>query len=309
MRHRTLAAPAALTLAVAFALLTAACGGPSAPAPEAPAPTVEPSAATPSPAAAEDAAAAEEAAAAEQAASEQELATQEADLALREREAELARRETELAAREAAAARPAPRPAAVTRPPAAAAPAAAPPKQAAAPPPPPPPPVTVPAGTQLSVNLEDAYSTKTNAVGQPVEARLASDLIVGDRVVARAGAPIRGSIMEVTSGSNKVGAVPTLKIDFTELVVADGSTMSINARINQKGQSEKGRDTAKIVGGTAAGAIIGHQVNDSSGKVIGGILGGAAGAVAAKKTGTEVEIPAGSVLPANLRSDFVYPGR
>ena len=311
MRHRTLAAPAALTLAVAFALLTAACGGPSAPAPEAPAPTVEPSAATPSPAAAEDAAAAEEAAAAEQAASEQELATQEADLALREREAELARREAELAAREAAAARPAPRPAAVTRPLAAAAPAAAPPKQAAAPPPPPPPPppVTVPAGTQLSVNLEDAYSTKTNAVGQPVEARLASDLIVGDRVVARAGAPIRGSIMEVTSGSNKVGAVPTLKIDFTELVVADGSTMSINARINQKGQSEKGRDTAKIVGGTAAGAIIGHQVNDSSGKVIGGILGGAAGAVAAKKTGTEVEIPAGSVLPANLRSDFVYPGR
>jgi len=309
MRHRTLAAPAALTLAVAFALLTAACGGPSAPAPEAPAPTVEPSAATPSPAAAEDAAAAEEAAAAEQAAREQELAAQAADLALREREAELARREAELAAREAAAARPAPRPAAVTRPPAAAAPAAAPPKQAAAPPPPPPPPVTVPAGTQLSVNLEDAYSTKTNAVGQPVEARLASDLIVGDRVVARAGAPIRGSIMEVTSGSNKVGAVPTLKIDFTELVVADGSTMSINARINQKGQSEKGRDTAKIVGGTAAGAIIGHQVNDSSGKVIGGILGGAAGAVAAKKTGTEVEIPAGSVLPANLRSDFVYPGR
>jgi hypothetical protein len=299
MRHRTLAAPAALTLALAFALGTVACGGPSAPAPEAPAPTVEPSAATPPPDAAQDAAAAE------QAAREQALAAQEADLALREREAELARREAEVTAREAAAAKPAPRPAAVTKP---AAPAAAPPKQAAAPPPPPPP-VTVPAGTQLSVNLEDAYSTKTNAVGQPVAGRLASDLIVGDRVVARAGAPIRGSITEVTSGSNKVGAVPALKIDFTELVVADGSTMTINARINQKGQSEKGRDTAKIVGGTAAGAIIGHQVDDSSGKVIGGILGGAAGAVAAKKTGTEVEIPAGSVLAANLRSDFVYSGR
>lgn len=302
MRHRTLAAPAALTLAAAFALGTVACGGPSAPAPEAPAPTVEPSAATPPPDAAQDAAAAE------QAAREQALAAQEADLALREREAELARREAEVTAREAAAAKPAPRPAAVAKPAVAAKPVATPPKQAAAPPPPPPP-VTVPTGTQLSVNLEDAYSTKTNAVGQPVAGRLASDLIVGDRVVARAGAPIRGSITEVTSGSNKVGAVPALKIDFTELVVADGSTMTINARINQKGQSEKGRDTAKIVGGTAAGAIIGHQVDDSSGKVIGGILGGAAGAVAAKKTGTEVEIPAGSVLAANLRSDFVYSGR
>jgi len=169
--------------------------------------------------------------------------------------------------------------------------------------------VTVAAGTQLAVNLEDAYSTKTNAVGQPVSARLASDLVAGGRVVARAGAPIRGSITEVTSGSDKIGAVPALKIDFTELVMADGSTMAVNARINQKGQSEKGRDTAKIAGGTAAGAIIGHQINDGSGKVIGGIVGGAAGAIAAKKTGTEVEIPAGSVLQANLRSEFVYSGR
>jgi len=48
--------------------------------------------------------------------------------------------------------------------------------------------------------------------------------------------------------------------------MADGSTMPINARINQKGQSEKGRDTAKIAGGTAAGAIIGHQINDGSGR-------------------------------------------
>jgi len=128
-------------------------------------------------------------------------------------------------------------------------------------------------------------------------------------VVARAGAPIRGTITEVTSGSAKIGAVPALKIDFTELVMADGSTMPINARINQKGQSEKGRDTAKIAGGTAAGAIIGHQINDGSGKVIGGIVGGAAGAIAAKKTGTEVEIPAGSVLQANVRREFVYSGR
>jgi hypothetical protein len=169
--------------------------------------------------------------------------------------------------------------------------------------------VTVAAGTQLAVNLEDAYSTKTNAVGQPVSARLASDLVAGGRVVARAGAPIRGTITEVTSGSAKIGAVPALKIDFTELVMADGSTMAINARINQKGQSEKGRDTAKIAGGTAAGAIIGHQIDDGKGKVIGGIIGGAAGAIGAKKTGTEVEIPAGTVLQANLRTEFVYSGR
>jgi outer membrane lipoprotein SlyB len=100
-----------------------------------------------------------------------------------------------------------------------------------------------------------------------------------------------------------------LRIDFTQLVVADGSTMPVAIQINQKGQSEKGRDTAKIVGGTAAGAIIGHQIDSGSGKVIGGIIGGAAGAVAAQKTGTEVDVPAGSVLAANVRVAFTYSGK
>jgi uncharacterized protein YcfJ len=113
----------------------------------------------------------------------------------------------------------------------------------------------------------------------------------------------------VTSGSQKIGAVPALRIDFTQLVVADGTSTAINARAVQKGQSEKGRDTAKIAGGTAAGAIIGHQIDDDKGKVIGGVLGGAAGAIAAQKTGTEVELPAGSTLTATLRADFEYTGR
>jgi len=204
------------------------------------------------------------------------------------------------AARKAATARPATTPKPVAK-----APAPAPTPAAA----PPPPPVTVPAGTQVSVRLNSDYSTKTAALGQAVNAELASDLLVGGRVVARAGAPISGTITEVTSGSSKIGAVPALKIDFTQLVATDGRTLPVAIRINQKGQSEKGRDTAKIVGGTAAGAIIGHQVSDDKGKVIGGIIGGAAGAIGAQKTGTEVELAAGTVLAANVRTAFTYDGR
>ena len=173
----------------------------------------------------------------------------------------------------------------------------------------PPPPVTVPAGTQVSVKLNSAYSTKTTALGETVNAQLASDLVVDGRRVAKAGAPISGTITEVTSGSKKIGAVPALKIDFTQLVVADGSTMPVAIRINQKGQSEKGRDTAKVAGGTAAGAIIGHQVDSDKGAVIGGVIGGVAGAIGAQKTGTEVDLPAGSVLAANVRTAFTYTGK
>jgi hypothetical protein len=237
---------------------------------------------------------------------------QAADLAAREQE--LARREAELQAKLAATAptpkpvssaakAPAPRPAAPA--PVATTASLKQPAPVAAPPPPP---VTIPAGTQMSVKLNSAYSTKTTTLGETVNAELASDLVVDGRRVARAGAPISGTVTEVTSGSHKIGAVPALKIDFTQLVVANGSTSPVHVRVMQKGASEKGRDTAKIAGGTAAGAIIGHQVDHDKGKVIGGILGGAAGAVAAHKTGTEVEIPAGSVVPANVRTAFNYDG-
>ena len=285
----------ALALAATVALGVTACGKPSAPPREAiaPAPAAAPLAAEAPPAGSN----AQDQAAAERAARELELKAKEVELQLRERE---------LAAQEAAANPPVratsvPQPATASRP---AATAAAPAVAA-----PPPPPVTVPSGTQLSVMLNQPYSTKTTPLGEPVVASLASDLVIGGRRVAKAGATLRGSVTEVTSGSRKIGAVPALKIDFNELVVADGSTAAVNLRVAQKGQSEKGRDTAKIVGGTAAGAIIGHQIDDDSGKVIGGIIGGAAGAAAARKTGTEVEVAAGTVVTATVRTAFEYHGR
>jgi light-harvesting protein B-800-850 alpha chain len=288
--------PATLVLLALAALPMAGCGGPAAPPEQAAAPA--PEAAAPS----EDAQAAE-AAAAEQAAAE--LAAREEEL--KAKETELAQREQDLAAQQTAAAKAAAKAAAPVRT------ASAPKQTAAAPAPaaaaPPPPPVTVPVGTQVSVKLNSAYSTKTAALGEAVNAELASDLLVDGRRVAKAGAPISGTVTEVVSGSKKIGAVPSLSIDFTQLVVADGTTMPVAIRVSQKGQSEKGRDTAKIVGGTAAGAIIGHQIDSDKGKVIGGILGGAAGAVAAQKTGTEVEVTAGSVHTADVRTAFTYTGK
>jgi Glycine zipper 2TM domain len=301
-RRSPLAAAILLALSATTLAGLSACGGPSAPTPEAPPPAAA------APPAAEEvpaATAAEQEAAAAATAREAELKAKEVEMQLREQalaDREAAAAASAAAARQAAAARPA----TPAKPAAAAKPSASAPAPAAAPPPPP---VTIPVGTPLSVKLNEGYSTKTTPLGQAVTAQLASDLVVDGRRVAKAGATLRGSVTEVTSGSNKVGAVPALKIDFTQLVLADGSTATINARIAQKGPSEKGRDTAKIVGGTAAGAIIGHQVDSGSGKVIGGIIGGAAGAAAAKKTGTEAEIAAGSVVPATLRTAFTYDGR
>lgn len=165
-------------------------------------------------------------------------------------------------------------------------------------------PIVVPAGTQIGVALAANVNTKHVTVGSPVQGTLASDLMIDGRRAAKAGATVQGTVTKSVSGSDKIGGVPSLSLRFDSLVAADGTTKTINALYSQQGASETGKDTAKIIGGTAAGAIIGHQVSDKNGAVVGGLLGAGAGAAAAKKTGGEVKLTAGSVLTVTTGSSF-----
>ncbi len=224
---------------------------------------------------------------------EEELARREAELALKEKEKELADREAALA--KASAPKPAPR-----------APAASPSTPAPKPAPTPvaagPKNYTVPAGTSVSVQLPAEISTKTAKAGQRFTANLSSDLVVDGKVLAKAGAPVQGSITEVISGSNSIGGKPTLGLTFDNMTFNAGDK-AISGRVTQvAAKSDTGRDTAKIAGGAVVGGVIGHQVDSDSGKVIGAILGAAAGTAAAKKTGQEVVLPAGTVVGFTLDS-------
>lgn len=166
-------------------------------------------------------------------------------------------------------------------------------------------PIQVPSGTQLTVELLADMSSKTAQAGDTFEGRVVSDVVVGDRVAVPAGSTVTGSVTSVVSGSRAIGAVPMVGLKFDRLLLANGQSIPISGDLTEQGASEKGRDTAKILGGAAAGAVLGHQVKkNDSGKVIGGILGGAIGAIAAKKTGTEVTLPAGSNLTIALGESF-----
>jgi hypothetical protein len=277
-------------------LALAGCGRSPTPPPEATTAAVPPATDT----AQAEAAKAEEARAAELAAKEKELADREAAVKQQELEQELARRDAENAAAEAAAAKAKASAAAAKKTPAKAAPVVASTPAKAAPPPP----IVVPAGTQLAVALTSEVSTKTATVGDRVDGRLNSDLMVDGRRAAAAGAAVQGSVTQVVSGSKKIGGTPTLGLAFDTLVLANGTTVPITGQLVQQGKSDTGKDTAKIVGGAAAGAIIGHQVNSKNGSVVGGILGGAAGTAVAHSTGGEVILPAGTVVSVTTQAPF-----
>ena len=297
--NTTVYRPIAPALVAGLAVLALAGCGKSTPD-AASTPATDPAAAP----AADAAAAAAEQAAAEQAAAiaakEQELADREAALKQQEIEAELQKRELEAQAAQQAAAAAAAKKAAARPKPAqvAAAPA---PKPAA--PPPPPPPLVVPPGTPISIEVTSAVSTKTAAVGNRVQGRLASDILVGGRRAVAAGAPVSGVITQVVSGSKKIGGTPMLAINFDTLDVG-GRAIAINAPLAVQGKSETAKDTAKVIGTGAAGAVIGHQVSHKNGAIVGGILGTAGGLAIAKNTGSEVEIASGSVVGATLNGGF-----
>jgi len=157
--------------------------------------------------------------------------------------------------------------------------------------------VTIPAGTALAMSLTTALSSKTAHVGDPVKAMLTSDVMVDGKTVLSSGTTVAGSVITVVSGSDKIGGTPTLAVSFERIELPGGQDVPISGMISEKGKSDTARDTVKIVGGTAAGAIIGDKViKGDKGKVLGGLLGGAVGAVAAKKTGTEVQMAEGTAL-------------
>lgn len=170
--------------------------------------------------------------------------------------------------------------------------------------------VEVAAGTPLTLALSSDLSSKTARPGDSFEATVASNLTVGGRVVVPTGTRITGNVTEVISGSHAIGATPTLGLKFNQLELEDGQIIPITGELMEQGASEKVQDTAKILGGAAVGAVLGHQVKTNNrGKVIGGLLGGAVGAIAAKNTGSEVELASGSTLTITTGEPFMVKVR
>ena len=156
--------------------------------------------------------------------------------------------------------------------------------------------INVPVGTPLRIELTKGVNSQKAKVGEPVFARLHSDLVLDGWRAIEAGAPVQGSVVEVASGIKKIGGAPRIALAFNSITTKDGNNVPIKARSEKTGKSDTTHDAAKVAGGAAAGAVVGHQVDDDKGSVVGGVLGAAAGAAAAKNTGSDVKLESGTVL-------------
>jgi hypothetical protein len=172
-----------------------------------------------------------------------------------------------------------------------------------------PPPVTtrtfeLPAGSEVSVRLDEAIDSETAAEGQTFESRITRDAkdANGDVVIPRGSLAL--VVIKSASKGGRFRGASDLVLDMQSVTI-EGKRYKIDtAEISQQGKSGIGvnKRTATYTGGGAAlGAIIGAIAGGGKGAAIGAGSGAGAGVLAQVLTkGGSIKVPVESVLTFQL---------
>src|SRR5438270_3679444 len=152
-------------------------------------------------------------------------------------------------------------------------------------------------GTPIAIQLLTPLDTGTAQAGQEFSATLAQPLAV-IRTVWPKGTRVKGRILDVVS-SGRLSRPASITLQITQ--IGNSPVMTEPEQID--GKSHAGRNAGLIVGGAAAGAILGGVAGGGKGAVIGTAAGAGAGTLAAAATGKQ-EI----VLRAETPLNFVVAG-
>jgi len=161
--------------------------------------------------------------------------------------------------------------------------------------------VTLETGTPISIVTATQLSTKDQKTGDPFAASLAEDLAVGDWVIAKAGAEVKGIVANADPGG-RVQGVASLSVRLQALTLADGRTLDIKTGVYAvKARSTKKKDAVRIGIGAGVGSAIGAIAGGGKGAAIGAAVGGGAGTAATVATrGEPAVIPAESKIAFKL---------
>ncbi len=136
--------------------------------------------------------------------------------------------------------------------------------------------MTVPAGTEMSVRVNDEISSEKVAAGDNFTATLDSPVYVGENIVIPARADVQGRVVEVKSAGKFAGR-SELILKLTRLSY-NGRSYNIDTNTWEKYGSSRGKNTAaKVGGGAAIGAVIGAIAGGGKGAAIGAGVGAGAG--------------------------------
>lgn len=195
-----------------------------------------------------------------------------------------------------------------TAPPPTGAPAPAPaePKVTAVPQPPAPVSVTIPAGTNLAIRVDQRISVKASRAGDAFTGEVVSPVSDADgNMLVPKGSPV-GGIVDAAHKRGRFKGSSVLQLRLTSLTL-NGTQYSLKTRdLSEKKKGKGKRSAAMIGGGAGLGMLIGGIASGGTGLLIGGLAGGGAGTAAAGLTGNkDLDIPAESIVRFRLSEDLV----
>lgn len=156
----------------------------------------------------------------------------------------------------------------------------------------------VPAGTVLTVRLDQTLSSQRHGSGTAFSATVTDPVTEEGRILIPAGATVGGEVLEVSEDP------PRLRVAFREIEVRGEKHLleAELASVTPRRHSEMKDEGAKIGGGAAAGALLGGVIGgDAKSAVIGAAAGAAAGTgVALATKESHVYLPAGSLFRLEL---------
>lgn len=157
----------------------------------------------------------------------------------------------------------------------------------------------IPAGTLITVRLNESLSSESNAEGYAFRATLDAPLIVNGLVIAERGTPQEGKVVAADK-SGRVKGRARLALALTRLHTSDGQQLDIQTETFENlGESSTKKDAAKIGVAAGIGAAIGAIIGGGKGAAIGGAAGGAAGTGGVLATRGEA-----ARLPSETRISF-----
>ncbi|MGA2170772.1 MAG: hypothetical protein ABSG62_21510 [Terracidiphilus sp.] len=196
-----------------------------------------------------------------------------------------------------------------TAPPAAGAPVPAPsgPTVSAVPQPPPVPVnTTIPAGTALTIRIDQRINVKTSRAGDTFTGEVVDPVLASDNsTVVPKGATV-GGVVVVSHRRGHFKGRSLLELRLTSLTV-NGTQYPLTSRDMAESKKGKGRRSAAMIGGgTGLGMLVGGVATGGVGLVVGGLVGAGGGTALAGLTGNrDLNIPAESIVRFKLADDLV----
>jgi hypothetical protein len=165
-------------------------------------------------------------------------------------------------------------------------------------------PIRIPAGTTLTVRLDQAVGSKISHAGDTFSATVSSPVQIEGRTAIRTGARASGTVVDAKPLGRFAGG-SSLELQLTSIVVNGQNRTVQTAAVSQVGKG-KGKRTGIMAGGGAAlGALIGGIAGGGKGAGIGALAGAGAGGTGAAFTGNkDIVLPVESLLTFKLTNSL-----